>query len=286
MNKVFGLTRGILCVTTALLLALGAGGCGENGAGGEDASGLVGDWLQVGLRWSYSNGDTGSSLSRDNVKFFLTFTQSKGIGNTNFRKIGSFWLKSSEKLDMTWRTEGETIYTVENKAGEEEIKYSIDGNTLTLVQVEIGRDYQKTTQVTYKREKISDFERYAGTVHNKDVKLIGTYWGLDEKRLSFEQNYANDRNSRYVNNNISCEWYTENAKLFLLSLECSADSCSNNVSETVELEYEFNNGNLRIRFPGSTVWDTWTPVDKDDLFKASNPIRRSPMFLGLAGKGV
>jgi hypothetical protein len=284
-----------LPAAVAVLSAVMLAGCGDMGpvddnnknTGGSDESGLIGDWLLVGM--SDSGRSTGgvwrSNRPYGHMKAFLTFKPSGEFIGTSMYKYENFWIETP--IALHWRTSNQYVHIDGYLEKDEGGIFNISGNTLTITQISRYDGDTFSERMTFNRDNLTTFKSSVDKIYDTDSALVNTRWRLNENSLRFSTGYLYGAD-RYIDS-YSAPWYTEGAKMFLLGADCNEyergydsaigeeyENCvSYFVAETVELEYNLsNNGNLRLRPVNSDVWDEWTPYvyDYDGMNKRQSKI--------------
>jgi hypothetical protein len=251
---------------------------------GDGAAALIGEWEWVAI------GD-------DNHRQFFVFSSPNKLKLVGFSKVDNFWIENH--WDITWNTEGKTLYIDEL----DPTQYSISDNILTITFTDA--EAWKLTKIN-----LSSFRGTLGTVRTQDSLLSGTHWILDDKRerlglyagLYIYSGFGYDGN-RYFGNGKggSGSWYTSGSNLFLIDTdwEClDPPDCDNGrrvVTETVQFTYTLSTSGgvktLRLTNSSKGINDQWrwiTQKEYDDskgLSKSRQPNQSRSNATRLFGLG-
>jgi len=259
------------------------------GPGGGDSN-LVGYWLD-------------NIESSDNFKAIIHFEASGKFSLVEFQKVNDFWIEGGYEIPI-WRTNGNRIILTHPVYGDEEIKYTLSGNTLTVTFYD--DDYEYTSILT--RTDFSSFKSSLGTIRATDPDLYlapgvcDLAWELStdrSKEIDFDggwfydgEYYTSDWPWSNFNNRM---WYTIGSRVFLIGVKENCvgdnwDNCTYTMGESTELDYKVTvTGStrtltLRLVEEGGSLGEpaVWLPTDLCDdrysqtLSKKSKEKSKSP----------
>ena len=253
---------------------------GTTGGGGGSGNGLVGDWSVVETA-SVRDGESHIEQIPDDYKMFFSFKSSSDLVVTYFEQIADFWIESVNDAGK-YSIKGDSICV-----NGDCMKYSVSGNTLTIIETYESCDSYNGVEncgqrsYSYKavRGNIANTRSSLGNdLKSQDPALNRTEWRPQEweyewERIQFWGNYYYDNSNVYISNSYDVTWYTSGNRLTLVALECDSyetvneggheyDRCvSKYVSQTVPLDYQLSDGKLRLRRVGSTKWDVYIPYN-------------------------